>query len=319
MKNSFLLFFLISIAFGAVHAMDPTSPTLLHQDSGGQGLRCDTHHAKALEERRWMDSVSDRLSQFFVFRFRIPLSCTNELYDAVCRGDVREVRRLSEHESVDPDGLFPLHKALELKQTAIAQRLVEQNAQLNRYNKAGETPLHVATSAGFDSGVTLLLNAGAQPNLPLTKHAEYAPWGSTPLHCLVRSKKYSVQTHEQLLRLFLARGADIAAKEKVWGQTPVHLMTGNEFLLRALICCPHGVIFNSKQSLRNLVEAHLQHICSAFKTSDMDGVSPLVYAMLYRRSMRVLRLLSLDVTEAERLFGHNIGQGYKKMLECTNK
>lgn len=250
-----------------------------------------------------------------VSKFRIPWLCKNELYGAVCRAEVSEVRRLSEHESVDPEGLFPLHKALALKQGAIAELLIERGAQVNRYNTSGETPLHVATVSGCADGVTLLLNAGAQPNLPLTKHAGYAPWGSTPLHCLMRSKKYNDQMQEQLLRLFLARGADILVQEKVWGQTPLHLMTGNESLLKALVCSPHGLVFNANQSLRELMELHLQRICSALRTQDKDGLSPLMSARLYRRSKGALRLLSLDGAELERLFGSVIVQGYKMMLE----
>lgn len=50
-----LVVFCALFSLSGLMAIDPTSPTLLHQDSGGQGLRCDSNHAIAPEEQRRME------------------------------------------------------------------------------------------------------------------------------------------------------------------------------------------------------------------------------------------------------------------------
>lgn len=67
----------------------------------------------------------------------------------------------------DFDGYTPLHWATWNGKLAVVEVLVRSGAPVDKVDKYGHTPLHRACSdSGFSEVVFLLLNFGANPNIP---------------------------------------------------------------------------------------------------------------------------------------------------------
>jgi ankyrin repeat protein len=58
---------------------------------------------------------------------------------------------------------FHLQIASENGHTDVVQLLLDYNAQINKYNKDGESPLILATKHGYDGIVRLLLSVFISP------------------------------------------------------------------------------------------------------------------------------------------------------------
>ena len=83
----------------------------------------------------------------------------------------------------------------------------------------GCTPLHWAAKLGNAEAITLLLNAGADPNAQ--DHAQ-----ASPLHyAVVSPTAYRVECITEMLAVPSSTQADVAAKD-VNGQTPMHWLAG---------------------------------------------------------------------------------------------
>jgi len=137
----------------------------------------------------------------------------------------------------DPDGVSPLLVAIMNANWDMARQLIEAGADVNQWDIYGETPLFTAVDlrSRIDGGrasidslnkttglaiVTLLLERGADPNLPLffkpaNSRAETNTRGATPL---IRA---AGNGDLEVVKLLLERGADatIATGDR---QTPIH-------------------------------------------------------------------------------------------------
>ncbi|KAJ3002323.1 hypothetical protein NUW54_g5906 [Trametes sanguinea] len=98
----------------------------------------------------------------------------------------------------------------------IARYPIDQGADVNRGDSGGWTPLHIASSGGFDEVVKELLGAGADVNARNEK-------GLTPLHYAASKSRIEIG------KSLIARGADINAKDRA-NQTPLCLRTDIEQL-----------------------------------------------------------------------------------------
>ena len=69
-----------------------------------------------------------------------------------------------------------MHQAADNSQYKIAELLLEYNADPNKQQNDGDTPLHHASFRGDTEMIEILLRHGADPNIPNTL------FGRTPLH-----------------------------------------------------------------------------------------------------------------------------------------
>lgn len=95
---------------------------------------------------------------------------------------------------------------------ACALELLQAHADPNAIQgERRDRPLHRAAAAGSPDLVTMLIDAGADPN---GRNAR----GETPLHAAARADEFRAVA---VTRILLARGADIGATDEL-GETPVH-------------------------------------------------------------------------------------------------
>jgi len=133
---------------------------------------------------------------------------TSGVADAAMRGDKSAVQTLIQQKAdvnaQQVDGTSALHWAVQANDLQLADLLLRNGAKAGAANKAGATPLLLATQNGNSAIIDRLLTAGADPNVPLTKT------GDTALMMAARTgKPDSVKT-------LLDHGAKINAAE-TWG------------------------------------------------------------------------------------------------------
>jgi ankyrin repeat protein len=132
------------------------------------------------------------------------------------------------------DGTTALHWTTRWEDVDSARALTRAGANPRSANRAGATPLFLATMNGSATMIELLLNAGADPNEPVLSH------GETPLMMAARTGKpdavkvlldhgalvnavenlrgttalmwASEQNHAEVVQLLADRGADISAR-----------------------------------------------------------------------------------------------------------
>lgn len=151
---------------------------------------------------------------------------------------------------LDPDQQTALHIALDLPPSDppsdIPSTLIRSGAPINAQNTAGETPLQLAVSKGYEPLVTLLLAHGADIALRDSKgqtvlHVATRNWGnggSTAIATLLLDAgvdldarnnlgetalhKAVLFAHTSMVRLLLSRGASTSIADNWWGGTPLH-------------------------------------------------------------------------------------------------
>jgi len=137
----------------------------------------------------------------------VAAAADDPLIDAVKRRDPQAVERLltqgADPNLSQPDGATALHWAAHWNDRAIAERLLRAGARVNAAEAGGVTPLELASADGSASMVELLLKAGADPKA--RNHA--------PVLSAARSGNVEVMT------LLLDHGGDVNAKEPLRGQT----------------------------------------------------------------------------------------------------
>lgn len=103
----------------------------------------------------------------------------------------------------------PLHEAIERRQWAAAELLINKGADdLTARGVAGEPPLFAAVLQGHRATVELLVDKGADPNAA-------GPGGFTPLGSAVAAAR------AEMVAVLLVKGADVDGR--VNGQTPLRL------------------------------------------------------------------------------------------------
>ena len=126
------------------------------------------------------------------------------------RGDTSAVRTLLQQKAdvntQQVDGTSALHWAVEANNLELADLLLRSGAKASAANKAGATPLLLATQNGNNAMIARLLTAGADPNAPLTKT------GDTALMMAARTGKIDA------VKVLLDHEAAVNSKE-TWGGT----------------------------------------------------------------------------------------------------
>jgi ankyrin repeat protein len=155
-------------------------------------------------------------------------------------------------------GVHPLHAAVLAGQNKIVSILLERGARVDALDNVGRTPLMTLISgeAGGDiEPLKMLLAAGANPNFID---------GAVHLYALDYA---AMQGRADEAALLIAAGADVNAKDSLYGKSPLHYairphcpigLTGNPVVIQFLI--DHGADVNAK---------------------DYNGMTPLDYAKLY--------------------------------------
>ncbi|GAB1310906.1 Inversin [Madurella fahalii] len=175
-----------------------------------------------------------------------------------------------ETNSLDHNGHGPLWYAVTRGHESVARTLLENGANPDAPNKAGETPLLTAVRAGHEAIVRLLLEHGVGANAADKR-------GNTSLQSAIRAGREAIVRllleygadasaadivgktllmsavragHEAIVRLLLEHGADANAAAK-WGDTPLlfGVRAGREAIVRLLL--EHGADANAADKRGN--------------------------------------------------------------------
>ena len=118
-----------------------------------------------------------------------------------------------------PKGNTMVHAAASAGHVRLVRLLLAKGADPDATNGAGETPLILAIGGKYPHVVKALLDAGAD-----AKHRVQPSWrrcGITPLH------QVAIQFYTPIMKLLLAHGAKVNAREARRGWTPLHLAAFN--------------------------------------------------------------------------------------------
>ena len=134
----------------------------------------------------------------------------SEVADAAMQRNKAAVRALLQQNAdvnaPQIDGTTALHWAVETDDLELTDLLIRAGAHVSAANKAGATPLLLATINGNATLIERLITAGADPKAPLTKSAD------TALMMASRTGKIDA------VKVLLDHGAQVNAKE-TWGGT----------------------------------------------------------------------------------------------------
>lgn len=152
------------------------------------------------------------------------------LVDAAKNRDHEAVRSLlKQHVDVNtpqPDGATPLAWAAHWDDMETADLLIRAGANVNAANSYGVTPLSLACTNESTAMVEKLLNAGANPN--------GAPTGTPVLMTAARTGNVGT------VKLLLAKGADVNAKESARSQTALMWAVAEKHPEVARLLIDHG-------------------------------------------------------------------------------
>ncbi|KAJ3095937.1 hypothetical protein HDU96_000988, partial [Phlyctochytrium bullatum] len=147
--------------------------------------------------------------------------CRTPLMEFCARGNVDVAKILIDHEAhvnyANDFGHSTLHIAVSAFGSGpdVIRLLLDAGAQINAQNREGETPLYMAMKEPYGqrhqrkarvAKAAVLLKAGADPNIKSND-------GLTPLGLFPVEVEWNAQW-EELLELFIDRGADLQAKTK---------------------------------------------------------------------------------------------------------
>jgi len=134
----------------------------------------------------------------------------SDVADAAQRGDKAAVRALilkkADVNAPQVDGTTALHWTVQANDADLTDLLLKARAKVSTPTVAGATPLQLAAINGNAAMLGILITAGADPNVPLTRS------GDTALMMAARTGKVDA------VRMLLDRGAKINAQE-TWGGT----------------------------------------------------------------------------------------------------
>ncbi|KJV51195.1 ankyrin repeat family protein [Orientia tsutsugamushi str. Gilliam] len=222
----------------------------------------------------------------------------HDLYHAVRHDNIDDVQRIlaqdmslinSIHNALYNDGGLglavngsALHTAVFYKRINIATFLFNIGANADVQDDVGFTPLHYALSRYDANMVMLLLNNGADPNVPSYEDC------ITPLHCVVTYNYYNTDRIE----LLVSRGGNIHA-QKNNGRTVLHDAAEYgqrdivEYLLarnaNALLRDNSGKIsahFAAQYGYKDIVKLFLDKDYNIINLQDNDGQTVLHLAVL---------------------------------------
>ncbi|XP_069741454.1 uncharacterized protein [Narcine bancroftii] len=211
-----------------------------------------------------------------------PRSRPGALAEAVRRGDLRQCARWLQHDrsllhARGWNGLTPLHHAALRGHKELAHLLLEHGADTNIPNDAGETPFHFACRRGEVYVMDWMVKKGA--DILAVDHQ-----GKTALHQAVSGGSITAIRYLEEMRRF-----DFHDSDKFL-QTPLHIATsiGNEdvvkYLLRGTRCSVGAVDHWGMTPLHVAAHTGSVNLCwmlmveagiSALQLTNKDGFTPL--------------------------------------------
>ncbi|KAK5643952.1 hypothetical protein RI129_007797 [Pyrocoelia pectoralis] len=108
------------------------------------------------------------------------------------------------HQIPDEFSFTPLHLASFCGECQVIRELLEQNADVNAYDKYGKTPLHWAAVKGHLNAVEILLSNSANVNLPDKN-------GMNVLHYLFM---LNIERDAEIISILLEKNGDLNKKDK---------------------------------------------------------------------------------------------------------
>lgn len=181
-------------------------------------------------------------------------------------------KRVVNIEKRNRKGETPLHVACSKGDEAKARSLLVDGANCNTQDNAGWTPLHDAVTGARLQIVTLLLQYGANPSVPGGEQR------LTPLHDAVTGG------HLEMIRLLVSHGADREAKDAE-GRTPRNIAAVLSEETRKVIDGTK-VITNLNESIKVNVRAKEMLICLSKKIAKNATVKKLCYDLLPKHNLK---------------------------------
>jgi len=164
----------------------------------------------------------------------------SEVADAAMQGNKSVVRTLLQQKAdvnaPQMDGTTALHWAVEADDLELTDLLIRAGAHVSAANKAGATPLLLATINGNSALIERLIAAGADPNAPLTKSAD------TALMMASRTGKI------EAVKVLVDHGAWVNAKETWGGTTALMWAVSERHSDVAKLLIDHGADVNAKSN-----------------------------------------------------------------------
>ncbi|MCJ1462833.1 hypothetical protein MMC07_001436 [Pseudocyphellaria aurata] len=148
-----------------------------------------------------------------------------ELFNAASEGDID---RLQAALLPSLNRFIWLHKA---ESVLAIQFLLAHGAKVDLPNSEGETPLHVAAYFTHPEAIIVLLDAGADINLPTGDD------NFTALQNVLKDKNAVTPQQIETIKLLLDRGSDLNAEVDSWGSTLIEIASSlqNLELVRILL------------------------------------------------------------------------------------
>jgi uncharacterized protein len=181
-----------------------------------------------------------RISAFILMIAAAHLSsaAVSPVADAAMHGDKAAVRSLIQQKAnvnaPQVDGTTALHWAVQSDDIETADLLIHAGANVSAANRAGATPLLLATINGNAAMIGKLVASGADPNTPLTKFAD------TALMMAARTGKI------EAVQVLLDQGAKVNAQE-TWGDTtPLMWAVSERHPAIVKLLVEHGADVNAK-------------------------------------------------------------------------
>lgn len=163
-------------------------------------------------------------------------------------------------------GVRPLHSAALAGQAKVVSMLLANGAKIDSRDNTGRTPLLSFMSGDIRDVSTLiaLLEGGADPNL-LDGPAPYHPLDYAALH-----------GRADMADLLIAFGADMNAKDNLFGETPLH------YAIAACQFAPQGHLEVTQLLIERGADVNAK---------DTNGLTPLDYAKRYAPNAGLLQSL----------------------------
>ncbi len=169
------------------------------------------------------------------------LAAGSEVADAAKRGDHAAVRNLlaqkADVNARQPDGATALHWAAWRDDVELAALLLRSGAKPDVANLTGATPLRLSSENGNAAIIELLLKAGVDANVPLSKYND------TALMLAARTGK------AEAVKVLLDHGADVNAHENWGGTTALMWAASEKHPAIVAMLAAHGADLNARSKI----------------------------------------------------------------------